>query len=147
MMYKKGFPAGIYYDGTIAFIGRNNITTFGSYPVRLDGATNRGYFTKLGTNESVEEYSLSNLQFLEISPNLVWKTVTASTMASVANVIKWPGGSNERAIGRIRLQNSTVIGKVISKSSQDGFYYNNPLTNKLIYHPLTENFELLTCAP
>jgi hypothetical protein len=143
-MYMKGFPGGIYYDGTLSFIGtidKTSGTITGTLPVRINGATNLGYIVG-----DTEASSSTNLRFLEASPNLVWKTTTPSTMGSVTKPILWTDGLVQRGIGRIRIQNFTIIGKVIMRTTSSNiFYYNYPSNKTLITLSATDSFEMLSC--
>lgn len=153
LVIANGFSAGMYIDGTQAYVGYGS--TFGQcfgedgMPGRISVANfNRGAGTYMTCDG--ELFDGETPEYLENSVRLQWVATTTNAATSVPHTISMnSGGSMHYFIGRtmVSLQNGTsfvVVSKVHYDGAFRGMYYFNPVTQT---ETVANNFDVLTCAP
>lgn len=97
----KGFAGGLYYDGSVSYvgmIGSPNCTNLPSSPGRIttDPAKPGGYFVC-----SNEFFVNDSLKYLENHPDLMWRSATPSSVQPATDLIKFSSGKFYIAFGRV----------------------------------------------
>lgn len=131
-------------SSTVLYVGRISDIAIGIHPARIDATTDRGWFTRANSVGLQAESSTTKLQFLVSSPKLAWRNSTIESPST--NAVKWSGNGFEKGFGRIQFQNITVLGRVTITEGSMNFFYINPFTDQLEYHPPEKYFDLLVCT-
>lgn len=112
---RTGFPAGLAYDGTAAYLGKASVTCNGVHVgvTRLSTKALRyGAYYPCNLNSEIL-YQNVTVQSLNYHPNLKWKNVTSLTLAS-ALMCTYMSGLDTYGYGRYVAPSfgHTIIGEV-----------------------------------
>ena len=151
--FTYALPAGIHFDGSIAYVARvynsecfgynvgaARVSTNPSQPGAFMACGNATHGAELFLNTTVELYANTLLK--------AWVKTNGTHARSVPSLLYHDGGIYYMAIGRYQINNYTVVGKVYINTTPDreGFHGWNPELNKYFQLAPSEEFEVLACV-
>lgn len=112
---RTGFPAGLAYDGTAAYLGTANVTCNGIHVgvsrLAIELLKSGAYYPCSKSGSEVA-YKNATVQSLNYHPNMKWKNVTSLTLAS-ALMCTYMSGLDTYGYGRyVSPIGHTIIGEV-----------------------------------
>jgi hypothetical protein len=152
----KAFSAGIYHDGTQAYVGTGNVDNCGTQTVTPGRISTSSNLQGAGVNVLChnEQLMTTSVTFLKNHTSLRWMPADQNNASMIPNAIKIKDDSSSDGffIGRIKLKSLaleteteyTQVAKVHIDNGKSNLWYADKLG---IAREATSEFEVLTCSP
>lgn len=139
----KGFVAGLYKDGSPAYVGygSNGLCSKDKMPGRITtDLAKPGIYTPCDG----DQFDSANVYYMLNHTNLVWKTTDSDAMRTLPGALTLVSSSGQPFMyGRNKINTYTQLGKVHNGNDLFGYWY----TQDGKEYNTKSGYDVLTCDP